>query len=421
MTNSAQQIVRLARQVEQDDSTAASVRADLGLYLGLLANADDQPHLFALLHLLAHFPSERDAVLEVASGLDLDPDDLTRLDRSLAAFDPSDPALGRVWPSPAAWDLDVEAQAHDRRWMDALPAGRVAEMWAADTLSLLAYSGAKAWWAAENGWSPRPAEVPDVAIAGPPPVDLFGGHGALFRCPTCRSRLTASARCVGCERTFGLAGGSLDLSEGAGDRNADVVRNVALRYDEGLRPAFLRLMGTNWGNEVTLSDEDDYLRAHVHPVDGPVLDLGAGTGRWSAVIAGSVGAGEVIGVDLSVPMLTRMRALAPSIASIRANAMSLPFADDSVGAVNCWNTLQAVPDPAKMIAEASRVLRTGGTFTMMTFRPSQDPEYRRYQQGARGVVLFDPAEVRDWLTDAGMAVLDSSGAGTFLFVTARRR
>ncbi|MEO6090733.1 MAG: class I SAM-dependent methyltransferase, partial [Umezawaea sp.] len=268
---------------------------------------------------------------------------------------------------------------------------------------------------------PPPA---DVSISGPPPADVFGGHGRLFRCPNCHDSLTEvpdGARCAGCARTFGLTGGSLDLSEGAGDHMADVAHNVALRYDQGLRPAFLRVMGTNWDNKVSLSDEDDYLRKHVRPVDGPVLDVAAGTGRWSAVIAGSVGADQVIGVDLSVSMLTRMRALAPSIPTIRANAMSLPFADATLGAVNCWNCLQALPDPAKMITEASRCLRPGGTFTMMTFRPSEDPLYRRFQGGPRGVVLFDPAEVRAWLTDADMTVRDESGDGTFLFVTAQRR
>ncbi|MEO6089721.1 MAG: hypothetical protein ABIQ18_42105, partial [Umezawaea sp.] len=169
MTTSAIQIVRLAALLEDDESAADSVRADLDRYLGLLASADDRPLAFALLHLLAHFPSERARILNVASGLELEPDDLTRLDRSLAAFDPSDPRLGRVWPSPAAWDLDEEAREHDRRWMDTLPAERVAEMWAADTSMLLAYSGAKASWAAEHGWSVRAAETPDVAISGPPP------------------------------------------------------------------------------------------------------------------------------------------------------------------------------------------------------------------------------------------------------------
>src|SRR5262249_36257693 len=154
-----------------------------------------------------------------ATRLPLDPDDFTRLERSLQAFNPNDPALRRVLPSPAAWSLTEAERAVDRQWMLALSAERIADLWDADTPGLLCYSGAKALWAAEHGWTP-PGNDPDLT---PPrtdqprqPVDVFGGHGDVFRCPACHGSLTTSpggAQCRTCQRKYPTVWGSLDLCE----------------------------------------------------------------------------------------------------------------------------------------------------------------------------------------------------------------
>lgn len=95
-----------------------TVRQGLDLYLEILASADGDAGLtLAVLYLLGHFPADRERILAVANGRDLDPDDLTRLDRSLMSCEQDDVRtmrLGRVFPSPSCWDLtETELREND--------------------------------------------------------------------------------------------------------------------------------------------------------------------------------------------------------------------------------------------------------------------------------------------------------------------
>ncbi|KPI19084.1 Methyltransferase type 11 [Actinobacteria bacterium OK074] len=404
-----------------------AVRAGLDRYLALAATAgDDEPLLFALLYLLGHFPADRDRILRALTGLPL-PLDLARLDRSLRLPDPDDPTLGRVWPSPALWQLDEAERAVDRQWIGALPPERFTALWEYDTRSLLAYSGAKALWAVEHGPLVEPAPTyGDAALSARKPTD--GGvpehHRAVLRCPGCRSPLVFAADtavCAGCGSAHPVADGIVDLSAGVGDDSEAGKRNVPPRYEAALRPAFLRIMGGNWNGAVTVADEDRYLRERVRPVAGPVLDLAAGAGRWTGTLARAVGPERVIAVDLSSSMLGRLHQALPDVLAVRASAHGLPFADATLGAVNCWNALQAIPDPAKAISEVGRCLRPGGTFTLFTFRPTADPVVHHFQNRVHpGVSVPGLAAVRGWLESAGMSVREQSCPASFLFLTAVR-
>ncbi|MFI8952683.1 methyltransferase domain-containing protein [Streptomyces sp. NPDC053750] len=413
--------------------THEAVRRGLPVFLpALRRSGGDGAATAALLYLLGHFPADRAAVLDAAAGLPLDTGDLARLERLLAPPDPADPALGRVWPSPAAWELSAEERELDRAWVKGLPAGQVTALWENDTRSLLSYAGAKALWAAEHGWDGyRPEPGPALPVA--PEEERRAAHrtlpsaakAAALRCPTCLEELAfgpEGARCTGCGAAHPWSGTALDLSCGVGDKTAAMIRNVPLRYDNALRPAFLRLMGENWAGAVSVADEDRYLAERVRPADedAPVLDLAAGTGRWTSVLAGVVGRDRVIALDLSGAMLERLSSSLPRLTTVRAGALALPFADASLSAVNCWNALQAVPDAAAAIAEVGRCLRPGGTFTLLTFRPAADPLYRYFQTHTQGVIVFEPDALRGMLEEAGMAVRDLSGPGSFLFATAVR-
>ncbi len=227
------------------------------------------------------------------------------------------------------------------------------------------------------------------------------------------------------------------MSESAADVEDDATANLlsklaemptmGIYYESVLRPAFLRIAGANWGGAVTLADEDAYMVRHISPVDGPVLDLAAGAGRWTRVVAGTVGHDRLIALDMGLPMLTVLRDTLPEVPAVRASALDLPFDDASLGAVNCWNALHAFPDDAaRAIAEVGRVLRPGGTFTMMTFLFDSDPIVRYFQTShyfpsrVEGMLLFEMDEIRRWLADAGMTVRDASGPGSFAFITAVR-
>ncbi|MEO3843221.1 methyltransferase domain-containing protein [Streptomyces sp. CNZ287] len=426
-----------------DGPVATAVGTGLDAYADLAGGLDQGDPLFlALCYLLAHFPAARERVLAAARQAGLHEDDYSRLDRALATLDPEHPVLGRVFPSPAAWQRYGAEGDFDKRWIEAMSPEEVVRGWRADTGTAFAGLGAKAYWAVRNWTSPAvPAEIEfppaeQVVRAAEPAVNLFDAHEPALRCPACGGAFEVAARrarCTECDTAYPVSAGILDLTKTmAGDEADDFDFMVAetpgmtLFYERIARPNFLRLCGSNWDDAVTTGIEDDYLARHVRPVEGPVLDLGCGAGRWTGVLADTVGAERVVALDATGPMLSMLRARLPGVPAIRSGAAPLPFKDASLGAVLCWNALQAFPDPPAAVAEVGRCLRPGGTFTVMTFRNSDDPVYRHfvaahtpaeYRVGPRP---FDPDTLKELLADAGLRIREEWGPGTFVFFTAER-
>jgi SAM-dependent methyltransferase len=98
------------------------------------------------------------------------------------------------------------------------------------------------------------------------------------------------------------------------------------------------------------------------PASGPVVEVGVGTG---AVAAGLRSRGlEVVGVDLSVPMLERAaQRLSGRLAA--GDALALPLRSGSVAAVYFVYVLHLVPDVAAALTEAGRVLAADGRIAVI--------------------------------------------------------
>jgi SAM-dependent methyltransferase len=432
-----------------DGEVATAVRAGLDRYLELVRGGESrQPLTLALLYLLAHFPGDRDRILATTADLPIDAEERSRLVRGLADLDLENPDVGWVWPAPSAWDLSEEDAARARATAQGLSPEQVTTNWENDTRTVWASAGAIANWAVHNG-PPAPLDVrpvPEWQPSGPDtqPIDaLFGSRAGLLRCPTCHGPITLreNARCEPCATTYLAADGILDLSAGVRDGRstahegtADMLAKLSeipkmgLYYEAVLRQSYLRLAGSNFGDQVTHADEDAYLTEHLRSTEGPVVDLAAGAGRWTEVVAEAVGVDRLTAVDMLLPMLNVLRGRLPEVPAVMGSALNLPFADGTIGAINLWNALQAFPDDAgQAIAEIGRCLRPGGILTMMTFRWSDDP-IARYFQGSHffasrpeGHLVFEREQLRQWLADAGLVVRDwRSDVGTFVFVTAER-
>jgi SAM-dependent methyltransferase len=93
------------------------------------------------------------------------------------------------------------------------------------------------------------------------------------------------------------------------------------------------------------------------PATGPVLEIGVGTGVVAAALTGH--GRQVVGVDLSLPMLARARERLPGRV-FAGDALRLPVAAGSVAATVFVHVLHVVGDVDGTLAEAARVLRPGG-------------------------------------------------------------
>jgi sarcosine/dimethylglycine N-methyltransferase len=99
-----------------------------------------------------------------------------------------------------------------------------------------------------------------------------------------------------------------------------------------------------------------------------VLDLGCGNGATTSWLARKAGC-MVIGADLTATNLSISRVdgpynISPTVSLVGANAMHLPFLDDSFTHIWCQATLCHVPDRVTALAQIRRVLRGGGLLAL---------------------------------------------------------
>ncbi|WP_157042026.1 class I SAM-dependent methyltransferase [Nitriliruptor alkaliphilus] len=109
------------------------------------------------------------------------------------------------------------------------------------------------------------------------------------------------------------------------------------------------------------------------PAGTSVLDVACGTGILTRRLAEAVGDGApVVGVDLNPAMLEVARALAPPrdppLRWLEGDGAALTLPDHAFDAVTCQQGLQFFPDRAGGVREMRRVLRPGGTATVVVWQ-----------------------------------------------------
>lgn len=157
---------------------------------------------------------------------------------------------------------------------------------------------------------------------------------------------------------------------------ASMFDHVAKRYD------VTNTLLTGGMNHVWLHA----LRQAANPHSGEfILDLAAGTGSSSAVLA-AAGA-RVLAADLSEGMIEIGRQRHPDIEFVQANALDLPFEDDMFDTVTISYGLRNIPDTARALEEMLRVTKPGGTVVVMEFSTPEDPAFRRLYRAHQDYVM----------------------------------
>jgi len=118
----------------------------------------------------------------------------------------------------------------------------------------------------------------------------------------------------------------------------------------------------------------------VEAARGRVLEIGIGSGLNLPHYRGVT---CVVGIDPSLKLLTFARSLARNAAFpvelVADSAEDLPFPDATFDTVLSTCTLCSIPDLARALGEARRVLKPGGRFIFFEHGRSPDPGVARWQ------------------------------------------
>jgi malonyl-CoA O-methyltransferase len=149
---------------------------------------------------------------------------------------------------------------------------------------------------------------------------------------------------------------------------------------------------------------DFYLQA-----PGRVLDVGAGTGRGSALLKKRYPKAQVIAVDLAQPMLHAARkhqGLLRPFQRVCAEATALPLPDRSVDVLYSNLCFQWIDDLAALFGECVRVLKPGGLLAFSSFGPDTLKELRAawaaVDEHSHVGRFLDMHDVGDAMVNAGL-------------------
>jgi ArsR family transcriptional regulator len=140
------------------------------------------------------------------------------------------------------------------------------------------------------------------------------------------------------------------------------------------------------------------------PVD-LLIDLGTGTGRTLEFFADQYARGVGIDVNPSMLAYARSKLSKDGLSHVQVrhgDIYNLSFADEAADTVIMHQVLHFLSDPAHAIHEAARVLGPGGRLLIVDFAP-HSLEFLR-EQYAHERLGFSHAQVKQWLSDAGLAV-----------------
>ncbi|GAA1457184.1 methyltransferase domain-containing protein [Nocardiopsis exhalans] len=154
-----------------------------------------------------------------------------------------------------------------------------------------------------------------------------------------------------------------------------------------------------------------------------VLDVGCGAGLSVAEIDGD--GARTIGLDLDARMLDAARRRHPEGEFVLAGAEALPLADGVARAYRAERLFHVVPDPARALAEAYRVLAPGGRVVLIGqdwdafMIESDDPGLTREVVHASADAITHPSAPRrqpELLRAAGFTGVEAEGA-LFVFTS----
>jgi demethylmenaquinone methyltransferase/2-methoxy-6-polyprenyl-1,4-benzoquinol methylase len=103
-----------------------------------------------------------------------------------------------------------------------------------------------------------------------------------------------------------------------------------------------------------------------------ILDLACGSGDVSLLLQKEFPSAEVIALDFCRPLLDQAKARGVK-KTVEADALNLPFPDQTMDAATLAFGLRNFADRPKSLSEVHRVLQPGGIFALLEFSPPPFP------------------------------------------------
>jgi demethylmenaquinone methyltransferase/2-methoxy-6-polyprenyl-1,4-benzoquinol methylase len=136
------------------------------------------------------------------------------------------------------------------------------------------------------------------------------------------------------------------------------------------------------------------------------LDVCSGTGDLAIALRRTLGH-SVVATDFCHPMLTRAARKERAIPNVEADALSLPFRDQSFDAVTIAFGLRNLEDPVRGLSEIHRLLRPTGAAVILEFSKPVVPIFRnifgfyfRYILPQLGAAISGDANAYQYLPDS---------------------
>jgi SAM-dependent methyltransferase len=141
--------------------------------------------------------------------------------------------------------------------------------------------------------------------------------------------------------------------------------------------------------------------------EGPLLDVGCGTGSLASAMAQR---GPAVGVDVAVPYVAYASEHAAGPRFVAGEAGRLPFADGAFAGAAAQLVLNFVGDPVIAVREMQRVTRKGGVIAASVWDFRGGLVYQRMLWDTAAMIDPNAAAVRDRLFSAPLALPDGLAA-----------
>jgi ubiquinone/menaquinone biosynthesis methyltransferase len=195
-------------------------------------------------------------------------------------------------------------------------------------------------------------------------------------------------------------GDCLKSADAKRNYNRHVFAEIAPRYDFITR-------ALSFGRDAAWKRD---LVGALPPLPAPLcLDLACGTGDIAFLLAKKYPKGDIVGLDITEPMLAaaRMRHPLPHLRFANQDMGRLDFADQSADLVTGGYALRNAPDLPSVIGEIRRVLKPGGIAAFLDFSKPPAPAGQKLHYwilklwgGLWGLLLHRNHEVYSYIAES---------------------